>query len=65
VSFLALQDKAGLDCLNQQPASLVLPAEAVDRLRAAAGKIIAASSEFQRLVKDGGVKVAGGQTSAP
>ena len=45
--------------LNQQPTSFVLPAEAVDRLRAAAGTIIPASPEFQRLLKDvGATKIA-------
>ena len=53
VSFAALKDKAEFDCLNQQPTSFVLPAESVDRLRAAAGTIIAASPEFQ----DAGAKV--------
>jgi NTE family protein len=57
VSFPALKDKAELDYLNQQPTTFVLPAEAVDRLRAAAGTIIGASPEFQRLLKDAGVKV--------
>jgi len=52
VSFPALKDKAELDYLNQQPTSFVLPAEAVDRLRAAAGTIIIASPDFQRLLKD-------------
>jgi len=37
VSFPMLKNKAELDYLNQQPTSFVLPAEAVDRLRAAAG----------------------------
>jgi hypothetical protein len=37
----------------------------VDRLRAAAEKIIAASPEFQRMLKDAGVKVAGDPTGAP
>jgi len=46
-----------LDYLNQQPTSFVLPPEAVDRLRAAAGTIIMASPEFQRLLKDVGAKV--------
>jgi NTE family protein len=59
VSFPALNDKAERDYLNQQPTSFVLPAEAVDRLRAAAGTIIGASPEFQRLLKDAGVKVVG------
>ncbi len=57
VSFSALKDKAELDYLNQQPTSFVLPPEAVDRLRAAAGTIIADSPEFKRLLKDVGAKV--------
>jgi NTE family protein len=57
VSFAALKDKAERDFLNLQPTSFVLPPEAVDRLRAAAGTIILASPEFQRLLKDNGVKV--------
>src|SRR5262249_54244500 len=57
VSFAALTDKAEMEYLNQQPTSFVLPAEAVDRLRAAAGTIILASPEFQRLVKDLGAKI--------
>ena len=55
VSFAALKDKAELAYLNQQPTSFVLPGEAVDRLRAAAGTIIADSPEFQRLLKEAGV----------
>ena len=57
VSFAALKDKAELDYLNLQPTTFVLPPEAVDRLRAAAGTIIAASPEFQRMLKEAGVKV--------
>ena len=57
VSFPALKDKAELDYLNQQPTSFVLPAEAVDRLRAAAGTIIMASPEVQRLLKDVGARI--------
>jgi NTE family protein len=57
VSFPQLKDKAELDYLNQQPTSFVLPPEAVDRLRAAAGTIIAESPEFQRLLKDVGAKI--------
>jgi NTE family protein len=57
VSFAALKDKAEFDYLNQQPTTFVLPAEAVDRLRAAAGTIIMASPEFQRLLKDVGARV--------
>ena len=58
------QDKAERDYLNQQPTSFVLPAEAVDRLRAAAGTIILASPEFQRLLKDVGAKVVEGHPPA-
>ena len=57
VSFPALKNPAELAYLNDQPTSFVLPAEAVDRLRAAAGTIIGASPEFQRLLKDAGLKV--------
>jgi NTE family protein len=56
VSFPALKDKAELDYLNRLPTSFDLPAEAVDHLRAAAGTIIMASAEFQRLLKDVGAK---------
>ena len=57
VSFAALADTAERDYLNRQPTSFVLPGEAVDRLRAAAGTIILASPEFQRLLKDVGATV--------
>ena len=57
VSFAQLTDKAELEYLNQLPTSFYLPDEAVDRLRAAAGKIIMASPEFQRLLKDIGARI--------
>ena len=57
VSFAQLPDAAERLYLNQQPTSFVLPAEAVDRLRAAAGTTILASPEFQRLLRDVGAKV--------
>jgi NTE family protein len=57
VSFAALADKAEFEYLNAQPTSFVLPPEAVDRLRAAAGTIIMASPEFHRLLKDVGARV--------
>ena len=57
VSFPALKDKAEFDYLNQQPTTFVLPAEAVDRLRAAAGTIIMDSPEFQGLLKDVGARI--------
>ena len=71
VSFPALKDKAELDYLNQQPTSFVLPPEAVDRLRAAAGTIIMDSPEFKRLLKDTGARIvpapptAGNPATAP
>ena len=40
-----------------EPTTFVLEPEAVDRLRAAAGKIILESPEFQRLLKDGGARI--------
>ena len=57
VSFAALQDKAEFNYLNNLPTSFVLPDEAVDRLCTAAGKIIIASPEFQKLLKDVGAKI--------
>jgi NTE family protein len=57
VSFAALKDQSELDYLNKLPTSFVLPAEAVDRLRAAAGTVIMASPEFQRLLKDVGATI--------
>ena len=71
VSFAALKDKAELDYLNQQPTTFVLPDEAVDRLRAAAGTIIMESPEFKRLLKDVGARIvadparAGAATAGP
>jgi len=71
VSFAALKDKAELAYLNELPTSFYLPDEAVDRLRAAAGKIIMASPDFQRLLKDLGTRIvaipsrAGEATAAP
>jgi NTE family protein len=57
VSFAALKDKAEFEYLNELPTSFVLPAEAVDRLRAAAGTIIMASPDFQRLLNATGATI--------
>ncbi len=57
VSFPALKDKAEVEYLNQLPTSFVLSDEAVDRLRAAAGKIMLESPEFQRLLKQLGARI--------
>jgi NTE family protein len=50
VSFEVLADAKERQYLNQLPTSFALPAEAVDRLRAAAKKIILASPEIQKIV---------------
>jgi NTE family protein len=57
VSFPMLKNKAERDYLDQQPTSFVLPPEAVDRLRAAAGTIIMDSPEFNRLLRDLGARI--------
>jgi NTE family protein len=57
VSFAAPKDAADLDVLNRQPTSFLLPAQAVDQLRAAAGTIISVPPDFQRLLKEAGVKI--------
>ncbi|MGT2434125.1 hypothetical protein ACU4HD_45170 (plasmid) [Cupriavidus basilensis] len=60
VSFAQLTDDAEWAYMNELPTSFSLPPEAVDRLRAAAGRIILASPEFQRLLRDlgGSIEVA-------
>jgi NTE family protein len=65
VSFADLKDKAERDYLNQLPTSFVLKDEEVDRLRAAAAKIILESPDFQRLLKDAGAKVVETPRPAP
>ena len=57
VSFPALKDPAEREYLNQLPTSFVLPDEAVDRLRAAAAKIVLESPELQRLARDRGLRL--------
>jgi NTE family protein len=56
VNFAAVRDPAEREFLNNLPTSFNLPAEAVDRLRAAARKIIQESPDFQRLLRDVGAK---------
>lgn len=65
VSFQALKDKSERDYLNQLPTSLALPPEAVDRLRAAAERIILDSPDFQRLLKDEAAHVVEPQVAVP
>ena len=57
VSFAALDDLQERQYLNQLPTSFSLDAKDVDRLRAAADKILLSSPEFQRLIKDIGATI--------
>jgi NTE family protein len=57
VSFAALADAAERDYLNALPTSFALSAEAVDRLRAAAARIVADAPEFRRFLRDAGYVV--------
>jgi len=50
VSFQVLKDNKEREYLNQLPTSFALPADDVDRLRAAAKKIILSSPEFQKVL---------------
>ncbi len=52
VSFDGLVDRDEVAYLNDLPTSFVLPPEAVDRLRAAAAKLVSQSEEFQRFLRD-------------
>ena len=56
VSFAALDDNAEREYLNNLPTSFVLPPEAVDRLRAAAGTIVLQAPEFKRLLQETGAR---------
>ena len=51
VSFAALKDKAERAYVNELPTSFALPAEAVDRLRSAAAKIVLESPELRDAMK--------------
>ncbi len=57
VSFAALKGDPEFDYLNSLPTSFTLPDEAVDRLRAAAGRIIMESPDFKRLLMDAGLNI--------
>jgi NTE family protein len=57
VSFAELNDASERAYLNEQPTSFYLPPEAVDRLRAAAGRIVLESPDFQRYLNDLGDRV--------
>ena len=57
VSFAEVKDATERAYLNEQPTSFALPPEAVDRLRAAAGRVVFESPDFQRYLKDLGDRV--------
>jgi NTE family protein len=57
VSFQALKDKAEREYLNDLPTAFVLPREAVDRLRAAAGTIVLESPDLRDVLKREGARV--------
>jgi NTE family protein len=57
VSFAGVRSPEEREYLNAQPTSFALPAEAVDRLRAAAAGIVLDSAEFHRFLRDAGLTV--------
>ena len=57
VAFNMLEDKAEFEYLNNLPTSFALPPEAVDRLRAAAKKIIFDSPEVKKVMTSYGSKI--------
>jgi len=65
VSFPLLKDRAEFEYLNDLPTSFVLPSEAVDRLRAAAGALLLQSPDFQRLMKDTGARIVDRPAASP
>jgi len=65
VSFKALQDKSERDYLNQLPTSFVLPHEAVDRLRAAAGSLVLNSPDLQQALRNEGTRIVDQPVSPP
>jgi len=62
VSFEALKDKSERDFLNQLPTSLVLSDDAVDRLRAAAARIVLDSPDLREALNDKRPRVVDTQT---
>jgi NTE family protein len=57
VAFNMLEDRAEYEYLNSLPTSFALSPEAVDRLRAAAKKIILSSPEVQNIMKDANMRI--------
>lgn len=63
ISFEAIKDPAQRDRLMNMPTSFVLPAEDVDRLRAAAAQLLRESPDFQELLREWGGTPAGAKTT--
>ena len=57
VAFNQLEDKSEYEYLNGLPTSFYLTPEAVDRLRAAAKKIILNSPEVQNILKNNNMRI--------
>jgi len=57
VSFRALKDPSERDHLNQLPTSFVLPADEVDRLRAAAATIVFGSEDLREVLREEGAHI--------
>ena len=57
VSFAKLKDPREFEYLNDLPTTFSLTAQQVDRLRAAAGKILLESPDFQQLMQDVGARI--------
>ena len=57
VSFQAVKDKAERDYLNELPTSFVLPAAAVDSLRAAAASLVLGSPDLEKALKSAGEEI--------
>jgi NTE family protein len=64
VSFRMLTDEKERDYFNELPTSFALPAEAVDRLRAAARRIILASPDFQQMLTGSRTRSADNRTQS-
>jgi len=64
VSFAVLKDSAERDYLHRLPTSLVLPSEAVDRLRAAARTAILESPAIRRLMKQDIARMVGSERTS-
>jgi hypothetical protein len=52
IGFDAIEDKEERQFFKNLPTTFKLPAESVDRLRAAGARLLTASPDYQRLLKD-------------